>query len=84
MRKLTTINGVLPLLVIPNLDRLIIRKKKMPKEKDYKFVDSKIEYMISDTGEIFIQVDPEKDLWAEIHAKDIEFMKSHKGKANGS
>ena len=82
MITLTTINGVLPLLVIPNLDRL--RIKKMPKEKDYKFVDSKIEYMISDTGEIFIQVDPEKDLWAEIHAKDIEFMKSHKGKANGS
>ena len=50
-------------------------------KQDYKFVDSKIEYMISTTGGIFIQVDPDKDLWAEIHKADIEFMTKHKEKA---
>jgi hypothetical protein len=53
-------------------------------EPDYKFVDSKIEYMKTNTGEIFIQVDPAKDLWAEIHTADIEFMAKHKEKGDDS
>lgn len=37
MRKLTTINGVLPLLVIPNLDRL--RIKNMGNFTRYRFIN---------------------------------------------
>ena len=69
----------LPVII---LDLEAIRIKTMP-DKDYKFVDDKIEYMISTSGEIFIQVDPEKDLWAEIHTEDIEFMTKHKGNKSG-
>jgi hypothetical protein len=44
----------------------------------YKFVDANIDCEI-DGDRIFIEADPDRCIWAEIHEKDIEEMARIKG-----
>lgn len=39
---------------------------------NYKFVDGKIEYELTQDGKMFMLADGER--WAEIHKRDVEFM----------
>jgi hypothetical protein len=42
--------------------------------EDYEFVDRDIEYFIDDNERLFIEVDADRGIWAEIHKKDVEYM----------
>ena len=46
---------------------------------DYKFIDKNVEYSINQEGDLFIEVDDSRGIWAKIHKQDIEFMAKHTG-----
>jgi hypothetical protein len=45
---------------------------------DYEFVDENIDYQIT-KDQVFIEVDPGKGIWAEIHKEDVIFLAKRLG-----